>query len=140
LDSGVYEAVDTDAGLREGGYFEYRLHGRETGEMWQLLRSERVELDPAPLTSRIEGAWPNPFNPRTSIRFTVADAGPASLTIIDVNGALVIKLHDGPLPAGEHERVWDGLDARGVEVGSGVYFVHLAAAGARGNLKLVLIR
>jgi len=43
---GVYEAVDTDAGLRAGGDFEYRLHGRESGEMWQLLRSERVTLAP----------------------------------------------------------------------------------------------
>ncbi|MCK5405825.1 MAG: T9SS type A sorting domain-containing protein, partial [Candidatus Krumholzibacteria bacterium] len=140
LDPGVYEAIDTDAGLREGGYFEYRLYGRETGEMWQLLRSKRVELEPAPLKSRIEGAWPNPFNPGTNIRFTLEEPGPASLTIIDVNGALVIKLHDGSLPAGEHERVWDGLDARGVEVGSGVYFVHFIAAKARGSLKLVLIR
>ncbi len=140
LDRGVYEAIDTGTELREGGDFEYRLYGRETGEMWQLLRSESIDLTAAPLTSRIDRAWPNPFNPTTNIRFTLADKGPALVTIIDVNGALVTKLHDGPLPAGEHDLVWNGLDARGMEVASGIYFVHLAGAGTKGNLKLVLIR
>jgi len=95
---------------------------------------------PATLASRIEGAWPNPFNPRTNIRFSLADEGLVSLTIIDVRGALVRKLHDGPLPAGEHERIWNGLDAQAGKAGSGVYFARLATANAKASLKLILIR
>ena len=137
---GVFVSDDESAALREGGEFEYRLYGREAGEMWRFLRGESVEMDPVHIASRIEGAWPNPFNPRTSIRFRLAAAGPASLAIIAVDGAQVALLHEGPLPAGEHEIVWDGLDERGWNVGSGVYFVHLAAEGTSESLKLVLLR
>jgi hypothetical protein len=85
-------------------------------------------------------AWPNPFNPSTTVAFTVPRAGEAQLRIFDVRGRLVRSLEAGWLAAGTHERVWDGRDERGQAVGSGVYFAHARVGGERAVTKLMLVK
>ncbi|MGH7598831.1 MAG: T9SS type A sorting domain-containing protein [bacterium] len=70
-------------------------------------------------------AYPNPFNPSTTIRFTLRELAPVSLQIFNINGALVQTLIDGDLDAGIHERRWNGRDSFGRLVASGVYFYRL---------------
>ena len=72
---------------------------------------------------------PNPFNPRTSLRFNLAEPGAVQLRIFDLRGRLVRTLDCGSLGAGEHSRIWDGSDDRGRSVASGTYLVQLDAAG-----------
>lgn len=87
---------------------------------------------------------PNPFNPRTEIRFALPDDAGApvrvSLRIYDLGGRLVRTLAEGSLPPGEHAVVWTGDREGGGQVSSGVYFATLEAAGARDTRKLMLIR
>lgn len=83
---------------------------------------------------------PNPFNPRTTLRFTLSAAGPARLSIHDVQGRHLRLLMDGDLPAGEHALNWDGLDDAGKALPSGVYFSRLEAGGEQRSGKLVLSR
>jgi GH25 family lysozyme M1 (1,4-beta-N-acetylmuramidase) len=73
---------------------------------------------------------PNPFNPRTTIRFDLPDAGRVRLAVYDVAGRLIRTLVDADLPRGTHEEVWDGRDEAGQAVASGSYFAKLNA-GAR---------
>ncbi len=80
-----------------------------------------------PLRFELAQNAPNPFNPSTSIRFTVPDAGPANLAIYDVNGRFVRSLISGPVEAGRHHVTWDGRDAVGRDVASGVYVCRLTA-------------
>ena len=68
---------------------------------------------------------PNPFNPATTIRFELANAGETRLAIHDSRGAMVRVLVAGPRGAGVHEVPWDGTDDRGRAVGSGVYYYRL---------------
>ena len=56
---------------------------------------------------------PNPCNPRTTIAFTLAESGPASVNVFDVRGRLVRRLHQGGLEAGPHNLPWSGDDERG---------------------------
>lgn len=85
--------------------------------------------------------YPNPFNPRTMVRFTTRLAGPVSLAIHDVRGQLVRRLVSGELTAGEHQFLWDGLDDRGNAVASGQYFARLVASGSQPvTRKLMLVR
>ncbi|MCB1184235.1 Omp28-related outer membrane protein [bacterium] len=84
---------------------------------------------------------PNPFNPRTLIRYRVADGGaPVALRIYDLQGRLVRTLVDRPRTAGEHGVVWDGRDDGGRALPSGTYFCRVAQGGATANLKMTLVK
>jgi len=67
-------------------------------------------------------------------------AGPASLRMHDIKGALVRVLVEGWTPEGKHEITWDGTDERGNPVASGVYLVKLEAGGYREARKTVLAK
>ncbi len=83
---------------------------------------------------------PNPFNPSTNIRYETPRDGHVRLAIHDLRGGLVTRLVDGMQPAGPHEVRWDGRDATGRDVGSGIYLARLEQGGAVGTLRLVLVR
>jgi len=72
---------------------------------------------------------PNPFNPRTTLRFELPDPRDVQLRILDARGRLVDAIDAGPLPAGRHALPWDGTDRVGNDVASGVYRVILQADG-----------
>jgi hypothetical protein len=83
---------------------------------------------------------PNPFNPRTAIRFSVAARGHVELSIYDVGGRLVKTLTDKPMDAGLHTVVWDGMDSTGHRVGSGIYWSQLRVGDYVSNKKMVLLK
>jgi len=85
-------------------------------------------------------ARPNPFNPRTSIDFVVPVPGPLRLRIFDARGRLVRTLIDGAVTAGRHQMAWDGRDAVGRGVASGVYVVELESQGGRAQARISLLR
>ncbi len=74
-------------------------------------------------------AWPNPFNPRTTIHYTLPRGGDAALVIHDVRGARVRTLALGARPAGRGSATWDGCDDGGLAVPSGSYFCRLNVDG-----------
>ena len=83
---------------------------------------------------------PNPFNPATTIRFTVPQDGPVNLAVCDVHGRHVRTLADGRRAAGSHEIVWDGRDAQGRPVASGVYLCRLRGGSRTLVRRMVLLR
>lgn len=83
---------------------------------------------------------PNPFFPRTTIYFELARAGSIRLAIYDPSGRWVRTLVEGSYPAGKHQEVWDGRDAEGRLLPSGVYFGRLETDGLRESRALVLAR
>jgi len=78
---------------------------------------------------------PNPFNPETSIRFVIGEAGPVSVRLFDAAGRQVAILLDEPRAAGAHE-----VRFRAGSLPSGVYFYRVAAGGAERTGKMTLIR
>jgi len=93
---------------------------------------------PGPLV--LHDPSPNPFNPRTTIRFDLPSDGEVRLSIFDVSGSLIRKLVDGNLPAGEHEAVWDGCDSAGRSMASGSYFARLESGGQGQTKWMSLVR
>jgi hypothetical protein len=86
---------------------------------------------------------PNPFNPTTRIAYALpAETGtiPVALDVYDVSGRLVRTLVDGPGKPGAHVVSWDGTDAAGRPVASGVYFYRLRWNGQEDAKRMVLIR
>jgi hypothetical protein len=100
-----------------------------------------VDDDVVPLPpTGLAGNYPNPFNPETTIRFYLREQGPVRLSIFNVRGQLVGKLVDSALPGGTHSAVWNGRDATGRPVASGVYFCRLEAAGHEFVRKMLLLK
>lgn len=91
--------------------------------------------------ARIESARPNPFNPRTEIEYVLEVATTSlRMDVFDVQGRRVRGLVDGPVGAGSHRAVWDGMDEDGRAVASGVYFVELRTGSGADRRKLTLVR
>jgi hypothetical protein len=83
---------------------------------------------------------PNPFNPATDIGFELDKGGPATLRIYDVSGRLVRTLVHRHMVSGFHSKQWDGRDAKGRSVASGVYFYQLQAGGKKLTKKMILLK
>jgi hypothetical protein len=84
--------------------------------------------------------FPNPFNPRTTLSFTLPAASPALLEIYALDGTRIARLLDEPRPAGSHAVVWDGCDDQGRAAPAGIYVGRLAAAGKVSVQRLALVR
>ena len=98
------------------------------------------ETDPLPLVNSLHQNHPNPFNPVTTISFSLRERGRALLAVYDVAGRLVRVLADGVMDAGPHEVAWDGRDREGRAVASGVYFYRLETGAFMETKKMVLLR
>ena len=91
-------------------------------------------------TTRLEQNSPNPFNPTTAIRFTLASKETVTLAVYDLNGRLVRTLVSGTRDLGSHSVTWDGRDNAGTSVASGVYFYRLDAGKVSDTRKMVLLK
>jgi flagellar hook assembly protein FlgD len=92
-------------------------------------------------------AWPTPYRGGGELSITFATSSgvgggsrPAEVNLYDVQGRLVRRITNGQYVAGYHRAVWDGRDARGGVVASGVYFLVSRSAGEERRLKLVIAR
>ncbi len=88
----------------------------------------------------LEVAYPNPFNSQTAIQFVLSQTTPLRLRIVDLTGSVVKTLVDSVLQNGAHRVLWDGTNASGESVSTGVYFVVADADDIRNVRKLVLVR
>jgi hypothetical protein len=94
-----------------------------------------------PRAAAIAGCYPNPFNPSTTVAFTLPRVGTVTLRIHDAAGRLVRTLLAGaPRAAGRHEVVWDGRDDRGRIAPAGVYLARLAAGPDHDTARLALVK
>jgi len=84
--------------------------------------------------------YPNPFNPETNISFLIPKAGFANLSIYNVKGQLINTLVNNDLASGSHSIVWNGKDANGNDVASGMYFYRLTANGKTESRKMLLMK
>ena len=85
--------------------------------------------------------YPNPFNPSTSIRFSIPQSQSVSLEIYDIQGTLIkILLNNSIHSTGTYELKWDGIDERGANVGSGIYFTKMTAGDFKQIQKMVLLK
>jgi hypothetical protein len=104
-----------------------------------VVTSQPTDAPPAPGALRLAAA-PNPFNPSTRIQFELALAGETSLDVLDIAGRHVATLVREWMRAGAHSTLWDGRDAHGVAVASGVYIARLRSGAGQAMQRLVLVR
>ena len=98
-----------------------------------------------PRQSALLQNYPNPFNPETWIPFHLAETADVSISIYDIGGKLIRLLHLGEIPAGvyvakDHAAYWNGRNATGEKVSSGVYFYHLKAGDYNSTRRMLILK
>ncbi len=83
---------------------------------------------------------PNPFNPITTISFTLPRPGKTSLIVYDITGRKVRELISGVMSAGEYSVTWDGKDEDGKAVSSGLYIAYIESGGRAQSRKMQLMK
>jgi len=87
--------------------------------------------------TKLGHARPNPFNPRTTIAYSLAAESRVLLRVFDCAGRVVRTLVDADVEAGPHTAVWDGTTDTGNRAASGVYFVRMEVDGPAGTFREV---
>jgi hypothetical protein len=132
-----YTYVDsgTEPGKRYVYSVEYQIDNRRT----ELFTTEPIAMPAARLT--LYQNRPNPFNPSTTISFSLPGECAVRLEVYDVSGRLVARLIDGERrAAGLNNVAWNGRDASGRSSTSGVYIYRLTAGKETISRKMVLLR
>lgn len=93
-----------------------------------------------PGPTRIADIYPNPFNPRATIAFFLAEPGQTDLTVYDLAGRLVRRLDSGFRAGGRYEASWDGRDDQGRNLATGTYFCRLTTSSGSSTRKMMLTK
>jgi len=110
-----------------------------TGTVWShSLPITVASAKPVP-DALVENS-PNPFNPATTISFSLTESRETSLVVYDTLGRTVRILLNGPLPGGKHTIRWDGRDDSGRAVSSGVYICRMRAGAFEKSIKMTFMR
>jgi hypothetical protein len=99
-----------------------------------------TDINAPGLVTALAKNYPNPFNPTTTISFSLAEAAAVNLSIYNTKGQLVRQLAARDMMAGKHHLVWDGRDSRGSNVSSGLYFYRLQAGKFSQSRKMILMK
>jgi hypothetical protein len=83
---------------------------------------------------------PNPFNPVTSIEYSIPTRSNVLLEVYNLLGQKVVTLVNGEQEAGTHQAIWDGKDREGNAVSSGIYFYRMKSANFSEVKKMVLMK
>jgi hypothetical protein len=150
-------ALGVDAALKASGEFA-RLVIKATGTEAAAVRIKAIDLRNVnnertevagegeyetpfmPAATALMQNFPNPFNPSTTLVFDMVQAGHVTIKIYNVTGRLIRTLVDGRHDAGRHHVEWNGIDANGSSVPSGIYFYQMRTSGYEATRKMILVR
>jgi hypothetical protein len=139
--AGVKEYIDYGVPMNGITYY-YWLQAVGTGGVSKPIAAgfATTVQEIAPLEFKVSDAWPNPFNPTTTIRYELPESAHIKLTVYDVLGKKVAVLEDGVKSAGVHDAIWNARNRNGGTNGSGVYFWLLETGPHRAHGKMMLLR
>jgi hypothetical protein len=103
--------------------------------------NDDVTIETPLLTKAIlHSAYPNPFNPSTTISFDLASPEIVSINIYNIKGQLIKNICNKTYDKGTHSIIWDGKDSKGKACGTGVYFYKMTASKTTQSKKMMMIK
>jgi len=148
LDNAVWTTFTTAEGL--GGPTVYSIAVETNGNVWfgtnggvSVYNSDAVSVEnsaPVAPTLTVNGAFPNPFNPTTTIMFTLPGDGFTELAVFNTAGQRVKTLVSDELVSGVHTVQWNGTNDAGERVASGIYISRLVMNGQSAAGRMVLVK
>jgi len=111
-------------------------------EQSEIVEYFTTSNDPIlPAVTALRACYPNPFNPTTTVSFSIADAGaPVQINIYNVKGQLVKNLVNEPMPSGEHKISWNGKTNGNDNATTGVYFLVMKCGNYNVAQKILLMK
>jgi hypothetical protein len=94
-----------------------------------------IPENPYPLSFILYPCQPNPFNSKTSLKFSLPEGGEVKIEIFDITGRLITTLTEGDYPVGNYNITWDAF-----EFASGIYFARLQVGKFTQTQKLLLMK
>ena len=143
LDRGAERIAD----CTQASAYECTFETNESSRAFRILVGEQKFIEQhtdgipmTPLVYGLEQNFPNPWNPSTTIRYTVARSGMVELDVFTVLGQKIKTLVQRQQALGVYAEQWDGKDDSGMEVSSGVYFYRLTTPAYVQSKRMVLVR
>ena len=134
VDETVIDAVFVVSATDHFGF-----NGSVTSEPF-TIQGSGTSVDPEiPLVNLLEPNYPNPFNPSTTLQFSLREAAHIELSVYDLHGREVANIAGGEWAPGFHSATWNGIDDKGQSVASGVYFARLSIQG-KSNSEIIVQR
>jgi|GEM_PF-3141569 len=135
----------TDKDVKTGKHYEYRLSdvaydGKRTTHASLSVMVVFADTDTRPGTLTLLPAFPNPFNPETTISYALTEGAELSLSIYDLRGREVWRHVAGEQAAGLYQLSWNGRDSNDNTLDAGVYLLAVQAGSDSRMLKLMLIK
>jgi len=127
-------------GVTDIRYRSQRLHFVSQGDYLTPDATVGIGSDPPAAGPIAASAFPNPFNPNTSLRFEIRSRAHVSVAVFDALGRLVKRLSNRVYDAGPHVLSWNGTDETGQRVASGVYLVRIATPEQTATVKLTIVK
>jgi hypothetical protein len=131
-----YEYIDT--AVSPGKTYYYKLDVVSASDGIRELHRGNATVPAGEL--KLAQNAPNPFNPTTSISFYLPKRMEVRMEVFDVAGRLVTRLAGGIYEAGPHRVEWDGTNANGVPVGSGIYIYRFVTGKRVMSKKMMLLK
>lgn len=138
-------AVD-NALLAEGQAYRWRAKYRDENLHWTPWSAEFqfTVVDPTsvdlPEKTGLLNCFPNPFNPSTTVQYTLLYSGQVNVSIYNLDGQKITTLVNQQEEAGPHSALWDGTDSRGKQLTSGIYLLKMETAETVEVQKVALVR
>jgi hypothetical protein len=126
-----FETSEFENGIIISGYQDYSLI---------VFGEEDEQEEDIPSITKLYSNYPNPFNPTTTISFSLPKEEDIELTIYNIKGQKVKTLYSGISEEGKHSVIWNGIDSNGKTVSSGIYFYKLKTESKELTRKMLLLK
>ena len=126
-----------------GERVSWKLHRgnlERTGSLGMTLVSNDYEEGLTPSEFYVSANYPNPFNPSTMIDIETVEAGDLMVSVFDAKGRMVNNLVNSYLEAGRYSLKWNGMDASGASMPTGVYFIRVQSGLDMHTQKMILMK
>lgn len=135
--------TDTTMPIGTNTYHATAMYGAyESGPTQDFVHIVTSTDDPAAPASvtQLKGNWPNPFNPSTTISYSLKESGFTRIDVYNAKGQKVKTLVNESKAAGDHSIVWNGKDDSGQELGSGIYFFRMQSGKYSSTRKMLMLK
>ena len=139
--------IYNDREIFEEGTYYYWLQNSDLDGAVQYHGPVSILYTPAgsstpeiPLVTKFKSVYPNPFNPKLTLPFSLAESGNVSIAIFNSRGQLVRSIELGTKTPGHHNAEWDGRDNSGATCSTGVYSVRMNIGTSSHHQKAVLLK
>ena len=135
VQAGIEAFIDRSVPLVGVPYFYWLQavgHGMESAK---IPSEAPVSVEESPLAFSVGAPYPNPFNPSTTIEYTLSEEGNARLSVYNIAGQRIAVLADGFFPPGQYSAIWNANEAT-----SGIYFIVLNTGARKETRKVMLVK